>query len=251
LPKGNKSMYLALDIGNSRIKYGLFEGEDLKAHGDWQGLSPEELAEQAYNLSPRAIIYSNVRHGFVPEWSDLPKGLSLLALEKDTPLPIENRYRTPQTLGSDRLAAVVGAWSVFGGENCLVVDAGSCITLDLLLDGGFEGGVISPGLNMRLKAMHHFTDGLPALSQTDIGREDFETFKLGKSTKEALFLGALQGAVLEIDAFIEEAEAVYGPLKVAFTGGDAAFLADKMKRKIFVLPHLVLRGLNEILRYHV
>ncbi len=243
-------MYLALDIGNSRIKYGLFEGGDLKACGDWQGLSPEELVEQAYNLSARAIIYSNVRRGFVLDWSSLPEGIFVMALEKDTPLPIENRYGTPQTLGSDRLAAGVGAWSVFGGENCLVVDAGSCITMDLLLDGGFEGGVISPGLSMRLKAMHRFTDGLPELSPTDARLVKFDVLALGKSTEEALFLGALQGAALEVGAFVERAEAIYGPLKVAFTGGDAAFLADKLKRKIFVLPHLVLRGLNEILRYH-
>lgn len=238
-------MFLALDIGNSRVKYGLFDGRVLKKSGYWVGLSPNEIAERAYNLLPRRIIYSSVRSSFVPDWGHLPEGISVMALGSDTPLPIENRYHTPQTLGQDRLAAAVGAWVQFGGKNSLVIDAGSCITMDLLLNGGFEGGNIAPGLDMRLEAMHRFTDGLPRL----FGRH-LPKGIIGKNTEEALLLGALRGAAFEIEGFIDRCEREYGSLMLAFTGGDAVFLADTLKRKIFVLPNLVLRGLNEILIYN-
>ncbi len=247
-------MNLALDIGNTHIKYALFQGRDLLESGrlelpSGKGETPasakwEELCKQPIER----LVYSSVRKHFAWEGGgDLPKGAKKnLHLQADTPLPIKNRYHTPETLGTDRLAAAVGAYAYFGGENCILIDAGSCITLDLLLDGAFEGGNISPGLDMRLDAMHRFTDGLPRPAKK-LPAEKL----LGKTTEEALLLGALQGAVFEIEGFIASCEQRYGAVKIALTGGDASFLADKLKREIFVLPNLVLRGLNEILLYNV
>ncbi len=252
-------MYLSLDIGNTRIKYGLFEQRKLKQTGSLDGLSPNEIIDWLSNLSVEYAIYSNVRRHFNLPLKHLPKGNTkqskikkVIRLQPHTPLPIENRYHTAATLGPDRLAAATGAWAYTKGENCLVIDAGSCITMDLLLDHGFEGGNISPGLEMRLDAMHQFTDGLPRpnLNKHPNLPCSIKNARLGKSTEEALILGACQGLLLEIKGFIEACETQYGPLKICLTGGNAAFLADKLKREIFVLPNLVLRGLNEILLYN-
>lgn len=252
-------MNLSLDIGNTHIKFGLFEGRKLVRSGRLETSSEGVISptkrkawESLYNPLPEWLIYSSVRKHFEATQLHLPKGIKTVRLQTDTPLPIKNRYRTPETLGPDRLAAAVGAYAQFGGANCLIIDAGSCITLDLLIEGAFEGGSISPGLDMRLDAMHRFTDGLPRPAAKRLpGGETGDSIRLGKTTEEALLLGALQGALLEIEGFIASAERQYGPLKVLLTGGDASFLADKLKREIFVLPNLVLRGLNEILLHNV
>ena len=172
---------------------------------------------------------------------------SFLELGPATPLPIDNRYRSPETLGKDRLAAVVGAYQLFPGASCLIVDAGSCITFDLLEGGGiYRGGNIAPGIAMRLRAMHAFTARLPAVP-VDAG----DTGWLGDTTESAMRRGAQLGAALEIEGYIALCSAQIGRINVILTGGDADFLAKKLKSKIFVNHHLVLRGLNKILNYNV
>ncbi|KAA3636402.1 MAG: type III pantothenate kinase, partial [Bacteroidetes bacterium] len=128
----------------------------------------------------------------------------------------------------------------------LVIDAGSCITYDILTQNGrFLGGNISPGKKMRLKAMHSFTENLPLPeeSETDIN--------WGNTTNTALLNGAHLGAVLEMQGFIELCNSEFGATNVFLTGGDADFFANKCKKKIFVHPNLVLTGLNKILNYNV
>ena len=167
-------------------------------------------------------------------------------LDTRTPLPVENRYATPETLGKDRLAAAIGAWAQYPGQHCLVVDAGTCLTLDLVTaEGSYLGGNISPGVRMRLRAMHAFTARLP---QVDVG-----AYKalLGQSTESALQNGGLLGAVLEIEGLASRLSDSYPGLITVLTGGDAAILAERLKSKIFVHLNLVLEGLNKILEYNV
>ncbi len=163
-----------------------------------------------------------------------------------TPLPIQNTYRTPETLGKDRLAAVVGAFEMFPDQNCLVIDAGTCITYDLLRwDGVYPGGNIAPGLEMRLRAMHHFTANLPPVA---IG----ETENLiGYSTESAMRNGAQLGIILEIEGFIAWCRSEWGEINVILTGGSIDFFVKNLKSQIFVNPNLVLSGLNKILNYNV
>ena len=235
-------MNLAIDIGNTRTKLGFFEGETLVRKETLERLSVDEVKSRLYNHSVSACILSSV--------SETDPGIrELLALEtdfveltSDTPLPIGNHYATPKTLGKDRLAAAVGAWSFFPGKTCLVIDAGTCITSDVLSeDGIFKGGNISPGIDMRLKAMHTFTARLPL-----VGRGTTEHW-IGTTTTEALQNGAQWGAIWELSALIDRCEAEFGPVEIALTGGDAEFFEKNMKRKIFANPDLVLIGLNKIL----
>lgn len=169
-----------------------------------------------------------------------------IELDADTPLPIKNNYRTPKTLGRDRLAAVTGAFALFPGQNSLVIDAGTCITYDLLTkEGIFAGGNISPGLKMRFQAMHSFTAKLPMVAKGTIRSI------IGTSTKSALRVGAQWGAILEMQGFIDLFSDQFGSINVLLTGGDANFFAKKLKSQIFVNQNLVLTGLNKILSHNV
>ncbi|GJM32338.1 MAG: type III pantothenate kinase [Saprospiraceae bacterium] len=240
-------MNLTVDIGNTRTKIGVFNGSQLVEKIVWQKWEPEDLFTLATNQTAQNVILSTVAKSLSEKVAHIfQKHFYYLELTAETPLPIENKYKTPQTLGKDRLAAVVGAFALFPKTNVLVVDAGTCITYDLLTkEGVYQGGNISPGLKMRIEAMHQMTNRLP-LVPMELPEE-----ALGKTTQTALQNGALLGAILEFEGFLAMFEAEFGQVKVILTGGDADFFAKKRKRKIFVNPDLVLIGLNKILNHNV
>ncbi len=237
---------IALDVGNTRAKSGLFEGDDLLETREWETSNWSSFVEYATNRKAGQIIYSTVGVDWGKDWSArFPEKIRLLELSAKTPLPFANDYRSPETLGKDRVAAVAGAQALCPGKNVLVIDAGTCITFDLLrADGHYVGGNISPGLEMRYRAMHTFTARLPWV------KVPTDNLLLGRTTEEALQQGGLKGMVAELVYYQHELEVEFGSLVTLMTGGDAPFLAEKLKRKIFVRPHLVLRGLNQILRYN-
>ncbi|MEO0341013.1 MAG: type III pantothenate kinase, partial [Bacteroidota bacterium] len=170
----------------------------------------------------------------------------LLELDHRTPLPIINQYETPETLGKDRLAAVLGAFALFPDKVALVIDAGTCVTYDLLNDHRqYKGGNISPGWQMRLDAMHHFTAKLPKPEGKIL--DDW----LGRDTNSALQNGAYYGLLAELQAYIDKIKKKYPFVNVILTGGDADFFAKNLKSKIFVNQNLVLIGLNKTLHYNV
>ncbi|MBK7869497.1 MAG: type III pantothenate kinase [Saprospiraceae bacterium] len=240
-------MNLTIDIGNTRIKLGMFEKERLLEKWIWEDWSVEELFSLATNQKVKNVILCNVGKT-VPEkiTKVLINNFFYIELNSHTPLPIQNTYRTPETLGKDRLAAVVGAYSMFPNQNCLVIDAGTCITYEFLsADGVYLGGNIAPGLEMRLKAMHHFTAKLPLVEMGEIENV------IGFDTKSAMRNGAQLGAALEIQGFIDWCGSEWGSINVILTGGDADFLVKNLKSQIFVNPNLVLQGLNKILNYNV
>ena len=147
-----------------------------------------------------------------------------------------------ETLGVDRIAAVCGAFALFPEKNCLVIDAGSCITYDVLdQKGNYCGGSISPGLEMRLKAMHTFTARLPLVKVNQ------QVNLIGNSTESCLQSGALYGVLAEIEGIVEKYNQNYAELRVIMCGGDASLFENQLKPTIFVAPDLVLKGLNRIL----
>ena len=239
-------MNLSIDRGNSRTKLGLFQGEQLIETLVIEKWSVEEIFDLATNQSVKNIILSNVAEGLPEEEREkFRNSFCFIELDANTPIPIINLYQTPQTLGKDRLAAVLGAYQLYPEQHCLVIDAGTCITYDLLTaDGKYLGGNIAPGMKMRLQAMHHFTARLPLISGGN--SENW----IGDSTENALINGAQLGTILEIQGFIELSEAKLGVVTVIFTGGDANFFVKKLKREIFVNQNLVLIGLNKILNYN-
>ncbi len=237
-------MNIAVDLGNTRAKTALFEeGKMLELA---EGLKPEEVYSWVAARRPSAVIIASVN----AQVEEMQKKLSAICpcyeLRPDLPVPVKKHYRTPQTLGADRLAAVVGGNSLFPGEGVLVIDAGSCITYDYI-DGGanYFGGAIAPGLQMRFKAVHNFTARLPLI---DKAPENVPL--LGQSTAESLASGVVNGVCAEIEGMISKIEAEYSLNRIIICGGDSKFFETKIKQPIFVIPELVLIGLNEILHYN-
>ena len=171
----------------------------------------------------------------------------VLIFSAETPLPIQLAYATPHTLGADRIAAAVGANSVFPKQNVLCFDFGSCITTEFVdQQGVYKGGSIAPGMNLRFKAMHTFTDQLPLIA----AQQFIAPVLTGNSTDSCMISGVVNGILFEIKGMIAAYELKYQNLKVVFTGGDATYFESLLNMKIFVDPNLVLRGLYEILEYH-
>jgi type III pantothenate kinase len=237
---------LTIDIGNTRTKLGVFQNDVLVLKETWNSLELPRLKEWIYNQNLEKIILSTVRDldGGIRDY--LESHFYFIQLTEITPLPVKNLYQTPETLGKDRLAAVAGAFELFPNENCLIIDAGTCITLDLLTEkGNYLGGNITPGIEMRFKAMHTFTARLPLIDRKE--QEDW----IGKSTETAMRNGGQLGAILEVKAFIQMCRRKYQGLNVILTGGDADFFAKNLKTKIFANHNLVLVGLNKILKHNV
>ncbi len=239
-------MTLSIDIGNTRSKLGIFEQSELRYKAIFEQLTPANLQAVLTNHSIENCIYSTVAgiDETAKKW--LNDNFSTVELTTKTRLPFKNKYKTPQTLGKDRLAAVAGALHLHPAENCLVIDAGTCITYDILTkEKHYLGGNIAPGLQMRLKAMHEFTNALPLVPLVSIGEP------IGKTTQHAIQNGGLWGATLEMQGVIDWCADEFGSINVILTGGDAIFFANHLKREIFVHQNLVLLGLNKILNHNV
>ncbi len=236
-----------IDIGNTRTKIARFEEDQLI---DFQVATEKDaLKELIERTQSDACIVSSVAN------EDLTKFvISLVAdplvLSENTKLPIKNTYKTPHTLGKDRLANAVGAYRLFGETNCLIIDAGTCLKFDVL-NGSKEylGGSISPGLSMRFKALHTFTDKLPLVNPNEA-----TAMHIGDDTLTAIHTGCYTGMNNEITATIDYFQQKFEDLKVILTGGDMEELQKmefSQKNSIFADRWLTLRGLNEILRHNV
>jgi type III pantothenate kinase len=163
-------------------------------------------------------------------------------LNDQTPLPFINTYRSPGTLGADRVANAAGAISKYPGRNVLVIDTGTCIKMDLVkAEGAYAGGSISPGLNMRYQALHRYTGRLPLLEPEE------QATLIGTTTAESIHSGVLNGMVAEIDGLISRYESRFPDLVCLLTGGDHSLFSGKLKSRIFAAPTLTLEGLNSIL----
>ena len=240
-------MDIVIDVGNSCAKIALFKDGRMADKLRVPALSADvlELLFGKYRIE-RGILSSVVN---LPEdcTSYLKRSLKyFLILDDSTNVPITVDYRTPDTLGRDRLAAAVGAASLRPGENLLIVDAGTAITFDCVTaDGRYKGGNISPGIKMRFRALHTFTDKLPL-----IDKEGDVPF-IGDSTETAIRSGVINGICFEIEGYIEALRQEMGALSVFLTGGNAFYFERKLKSSIFADANLVLVGLYRILLYNV
>jgi len=236
-------MNLAIDIGNTRAKLGFFEGSELRS----SMVMEQWDTTKVYGLltSDTKIIISKTSDQYDHYINGLKASFDVMELDHTTPLPITIDYKTPKTLGRDRIAGVVGARSLYPGQACLVIDAGTCITYDVVDEGGiYRGGQIAPGLHMRLEAMHHFTDKLPLVEWKD----GFEM--IGKSTEECMISGAVLGTINEMKGFVNDYNRAFDSINIVITGGDNQFFVLYMKTEILAVPTLVLQGLNEILNFN-
>ena len=242
-------MNLSIDLGNTYAKTGLFS-EGKLVETNWK-LTYPELVDYVQTIHPQRIMVSSVSYSeeqLKDEFSKITA--EIYFLKSTTPVPLTKLYDMPETLGADRVAAAVGAKVLNPQNNCLVIDMGTCITYDLVdAEDNFHGGIISPGVRMRFKAMNTFTKRLPLLEPDGI--HDGIPELIGKNTKHAMQSGVMNGLLAEIDGLIEAYLKVLTNINVIFCGGDASYFANHIKYPNFVVPELVLIGLNRILEYNV
>ena len=240
----DRSEKLIIDVGNTRTKAAIFEGRMLKELHHWPN-DLETLRNNVNQLSLPTVISSVVHtnEDLIHEFDNNP-----LILSAKTPLPIQIDYDTPETLGIDRIAGVVGANAEFSGKDILLIDLGTCITYDYLThEGIYQGGAISPGFEMRMGAMHHMTRQLPDIRKE---LENIEFQLPGKSTKECMRQGAEQGLLHELTGFMNSFRQKVANPTIVITGGNAQHFESYIKEPIFVRPEILLMGLNTILDYN-
>ncbi len=233
-------MRLIIDIGNTFVKYALFKNDKIikffkKSEVDFKFIN-ETISKNKVN----STIVSSVRKQI--DWKIKSK---FIELNYKTKLPIKINYKTPKTIGNDRVANIVAASRIYPNENVLVIDAGTCITFDFIdLNNIYVGGRISPGIEMRYKALFNQTDNLPRLSLN----EEFNF--MGNSTKESIVSGVQNGVLSEVNLIISKLKKENKDLIVIVTGGDTFFFENALKNSIFADENFVLKGLNEILKYN-
>ena len=239
-------MNLTIDIGNTNSKIALFENNKIIVTKKYKELSKKQLKDLYGHYKFNNVILSSVNiNNIAINELDLTLD-NFIELTYNTPLPIKNLYKSPKTLGNDRLAAAVAANNIFPANTVLIIDAGTAITYDIVTNNAdFLGGNISPGLNMRYKALNEFTSNLPLLEESD-NSPDF-----GNTTKSAVISGVQKGIIYEVEGYISKARNLYNNLKIILTGGDVNFFDKMLKKTIFLEPNLILIGLNRILEYNV
>ncbi|MCL4139469.1 UNVERIFIED_CONTAM: hypothetical protein GTU68_053334 [Idotea baltica] len=232
-------------MGNSRVKLAIFDRDELIHFEAHAILQTENLASIFHKYDIQSSIISATRIEKPELLTFLKANSDFYLFDQDLPLPIRNDYDTPKTLGKDRLAAVVAGNALFPNENVLKIDGGTCITVDFIdATGCYQGGSIHPGLEMRLKALHHFTGKLPLIEYNS------SPHWLGKNTKDSILAGSLAAALGEINTLIGLYKSKYGKIRILLTGGNAAFFENQFKFEIFAHPNLVLIGLNKILSFN-
>ena len=239
-------MNLIIDIGNTAAKIALFEENVMVKVFTYSNHSLDclkELCDTYFIAQGIVATVIDLDDKVLAELRAL--SFPVLWLDDKTPLPIVNLYETPETLGYDRIAAVVGANEQFPGNDILVIDAGTCITYEFIDSAGsYQGGNISPGMMMRFKALHQFTGRLPLVSKE--GRK----LTIGKDTNTAIRAGVVEGMEFEITGYIQKMKRKYPELLVFLTGGDDFSFDSSIKSIIFADRFLVLKGLNRILNYN-
>ncbi|HET8736779.1 MAG TPA: type III pantothenate kinase [Pricia sp.] len=240
-------MNLIIDAGNTAVKLAVFDKKKLIFH------QTAELGHVARQVKEICDHYPRISHSIVSSFGNLDrKVLAVVAvfcemheLSSSSKVPFKNLYATPDTLGVDRIALATSAFYHNPKGNALVIDAGTCITYDMVNDHGeYLGGAISPGLNMRYRALHRQTLKLPLLQP-----EDFTDF-IGNATEAGIHSGVINGMCREIDGVIDQYRSRFADLTVILTGGDTQFLSKRLKNTIFAHSNFLLEGLNYLLEYN-
>ena len=238
-------MNLILDFGNTRIKGGVFDGSILKKTAASYTL--KELLAQFDKYTFHKIMIATVVDIPAESMSMIEEKGACTFFTSTTNTPLRNMYSSISTLGSDRLAAACGAYLLFKGSAFLVIDAGTCLKYNYTDKlGNYLGGGISPGLSMRLRAMHEYTNRLPL-----VNFDEHYSDLIGNNTQSSIKMGAQLGMLAEVKGIIELYKQFDASVNIVFTGGDAPYLQKGLKSDIFVDPHLILKGLNSILNYHI
>jgi type III pantothenate kinase len=237
-------MNIVIDDGNTRAKVGTFGVDGILSVHSFD--ADKSLREFLASVKIEHALVSSVKGRSAEILSWIASSRMKISLNSETSLPFLISYKTPTTLGVDRIAAAAGAIDLYPGRNCLVIDAGTCITYEFISNkAGYMGGGISPGVRMRFEAMHKLTARLPLASPVE------NPPLIGRSTEECLQSGVVNGVAEEIRGIISRYQSEATDLQVILCGGDSGLFENIDKRSIFVAPNLVLLGLRAILMHNV
>ncbi|PLX14797.1 MAG: pantothenate kinase [Salinivirgaceae bacterium] len=239
-------MNLIIDSGNTRIKFYEVSHNNISDPHIFLNKEENKIADFINTCPFEKVISSDVGNS-IQKWEDaiIEKASTFIRLDHNTPIPIKNLYQSPQTLGHDRLAAAIGAVSIYPSKTLLIIDFGTAITYDIVHKNAFLGGAIAPGMQLRFKSLHNYTGNLPLLEPT-------EQYKVpGTTTNESILAGVIQGIKNEVEGTISSYQKEYSELITVITGGDMEFFAKIIKNGIFAEPKLIAKGLNNILNYNV
>ncbi len=243
---------LVIDIGNTLTKVAVFEHNELLYTNHNQTIDTDLINNLLGSYNINTAIISSVKNNNKEAWETLLEGkVKLIYFNNRMTGKIINHYLTPDTLGLDRLAAVIGANYLYPDKNNLVIDGGTCITYDWIdAQANYFGGSISPGLNMRYKALNYFTSGLPLISADENFIDNY-----GNSTATAIQSGVQNGIKNELTGFMESYKKAGQELNIVLCGGDSIFFDTLLKNSIFapyikIEPHLVLIGLNVAIHHN-
>lgn len=240
-------MKLIIDIGNTRVKATVIEIDTVN---NVFVFKKTRIFSELKKINSKYVI-SNTIISSVSNLSEKTKDkiiklLNPIVLNSETKVPFKNLYRTPKTLGVDRIALASAAVSMYKNKNLLVIDAGTCITFDFInKKKEYLGGAISPGIAMRYKSLNVFTSKLPFLEISEVSNI------IGDDTKSSIHSGVINGVCREIEGVIKQYKDQFQDLTVVLTGGDTYFLAKQLKSGIFAHPNFVLEGLHTILIYNL
>ncbi|MBP6556931.1 MAG: type III pantothenate kinase [Flavobacterium sp.] len=240
-------MLLAVDVGNTRIKAAVFEDNTLLQVFLFDHKEMVEkfdfILEQHNKIG--VIVVASVGNIDQSDFLSFEKRASIHFISNESQFPFDNLYSTPKTLGIDRLVLATGATLRYPNQNRLVIDAGTCITYDFINEKNqYLGGAISPGIRLRYESLHQFTSKLPLLTKA------YPEYVIGNSTQESIHSGVVNGITLEIDGFIEQYKSQYAKFIIILTGGDAEFLAKRLKNTIFANSNFLLESLNQTFQYN-
>lgn len=240
-------MNLVIDIGNTLVKMAVFQEDELivKKTSLKQNFfkNLEELDQKYPDI--KDVLVSSVSKTPSKWLQKLQEDYKMYVLDKELPQVFSNLYATPKTLGNDRIALVSAASKLYPSQNVLVIDAGTCVTFDVInSENEYLGGAISPGLQMRYKAMNTFTENLPLLEPEQVVN------LIGNTTINSMHSGAIIGITAEIDGVISMYSSQFKDLTIILTGGDSQFLCKRLKNSIFANSNFLLEGLNYILEFN-
>jgi type III pantothenate kinase len=242
------NMILTVDVGNTRIKAAVFEGGTVLEIFTFEKNELEKKIKKILEKFQKCsdLVVASVGNIEKQSFLTFEKDLKVHFLTHEDIFPFTNKYATPKTLGIDRMVLAAGATLKFPKQNRLVIDAGTCITYDFIDENdNYLGGAISPGLRLRYESLHNFTARLPLLTL-----ESPDSY-IGDSTKQAIHSGVVNGFVYEIDGFIDEYRANFSNFIIILTGGDADFLAKRLKNTIFANSNFLLESLNQTFQYKI
>ncbi len=241
-------MVLAVDVGNSRVKLAVFEKDTIVDVFVFEANFLEKKIKEIIQNNPCITHLVVASVGLIDRkvFLELQNTLQINFITHQDVFPFFNKYQTPHTLGIDRMVLASGAVLKYPNQNRLVIDAGTCVTYDFVNEKNeYLGGAITAGLGMRYKAINHYTAKLPLL------KPEQPIHFIGDSTAESIHSGLVNGLAYEMDGFIEQYKSCYSNFIIILTGGDAVFLAKRLKNTIFANSNFLLESLNQTFQYKI